>query len=85
MSQSAAVQRLKLWMQYQNLDHLALARRMKFSPTYCFGVLNGNWQPSADFKWSFAEAFGLPAAASVWGIPAQSLGEDGEEPALQAA
>lgn len=59
--------RLLRFMQERNLDHKALGRVMKFSPTFIYGYLGGAWSATAAFKWTFGQTFGFDVAQAIFG------------------
>jgi hypothetical protein len=59
-------ERLIAFMQERQLDHKALGRVMKWSPTFIYGYLGMAWSLSSAFKWAFAETFGFDVAERIF-------------------
>ncbi len=58
---------LNRFMAERNLDYKALAKRLRFTPSYCWKVTTGEWPVTAGFQARFELAYGADASAQVFG------------------
>lgn len=59
-------ERLIAFLQTWEMEYTDLARRMKWSPTFIFGLLGGAWPASRSFRLTFSQTFGNDAAQEVF-------------------
>ncbi len=66
-------ERLIQFLNDRQMTYRDLGRKMKWSPTFIYGVLGGAWPVTNSFRWAFEATFGPDVMQAIFGDDSHTL------------